>query len=71
MCLHSQGRGPSAIPEADVPEGNGSGIIWDKQGHVSTVTVVDIDVVQQLVEMDSCCTAAVATHKQGKSDAGP
>jgi hypothetical protein len=23
------------IPEADVPEGNGTGIVWDQQGHVS------------------------------------
>jgi hypothetical protein len=25
-----QGRPASAIPEADVPEGNGSGIVWDR-----------------------------------------
>eukprot|EP00878_Enallax_costatus_P041975 GHUV01048917.1.p1 GENE.GHUV01048917.1~~GHUV01048917.1.p1 ORF type:complete len:481 (+),score=112.06 GHUV01048917.1:376-1818(+) len=30
------GRGPSTIPEADVPEGNGSGIVWDKSGHIVT-----------------------------------
>lgn len=31
----AQGRGPSAMAEVDVPEGNGSGIVWDTDGHVS------------------------------------
>ncbi|WIA08671.1 hypothetical protein OEZ85_008098 [Tetradesmus obliquus] len=30
------GRNTSSIPEADVPEGNGSGIVWDTDGHVVT-----------------------------------
>eukprot|EP00882_Tetradesmus_deserticola_P033829 GHRQ01038678.1.p1 GENE.GHRQ01038678.1~~GHRQ01038678.1.p1 ORF type:complete len:222 (+),score=55.30 GHRQ01038678.1:112-777(+) len=30
------GRATSTIPEADVPEGNGSGIVWDADGHVVT-----------------------------------
>eukprot|EP00775_Hariotina_reticulata_P004079 gene4079-4326_t len=28
--------GGKFIPEADVPEGNGTGIVWDQQGHVVT-----------------------------------
>ena len=31
-----QGRPANAIPEADVPEGNGSGIVWSTEGHIVT-----------------------------------
>jgi hypothetical protein len=36
LLQHSQGRPASAIAEADVPEGNGSGIVWDASGHIVT-----------------------------------
>lgn len=32
---HIQGR-VASTPEVDVPEGNGTGLIWDTQGHVVT-----------------------------------
>lgn len=31
-----QGRPQNAIAEVDIPEGNGSGIVWDQEGHIVT-----------------------------------
>ncbi|GLC58336.1 hypothetical protein PLESTB_001347900 [Pleodorina starrii] len=42
-----QGRA-AASPEVDIPEGNGTGIVWDEQGHVVTNYHVVLDSLKAL-----------------------
>eukprot|EP00879_Flechtneria_rotunda_P011655 GHRR01012175.1.p1 GENE.GHRR01012175.1~~GHRR01012175.1.p1 ORF type:complete len:338 (+),score=104.95 GHRR01012175.1:339-1352(+) len=54
-----QGRGPGAVPEVDVPEGNGSGIIWDQEGHL----VTNFHVLQSsLTKLGGSAPSSAAPH---------
>jgi S1-C subfamily serine protease len=58
--LTKQGRALSSIKEVDVPEGNGTGIVWDTSGHIVTNYHVLASSLQAL--------GSAATATTGSSD---